>query len=454
MHSRLYQVKSLIRLALPVLAAQLAQTMMGFIDTVMAGRVSASDMAAVAIGTSIWLPTILFFAGILMALTPMVAHLHGAKQEQKIRPLVHQGIYMALLCGVIAMGVFSQANWVLAQMDLEPQLFALSQGYIEAVLWGAPPFLLFQVLRNFSEGLSWTLPSMIIGFIGLAVNIPANYVMIYGHLGFPAMGGAGCGVATAIVFWAMFLSMAAYVAWAKKFRHMKMFSQWGKVDGDTQKAIFGLGLPIALALFFEVTLFAIVAVAIAPLGAITVAGHQVAANFSGLVFMLPLALGMAVTIRVGYYLGQDKPETAALVARLGLQVGLVIALITASFTVLARDAIAQLYSSDPAVLLLAGQLMFLCAIYQFSDTVQVVAAASLRGYKDTTALLWISLFSYWGVGLSTGLVLGLTDWLVAPMGAAGFWIGFISGLSTAALLLKWRLVVIQRRLRLAAELAH
>ncbi|TKB50467.1 MATE family efflux transporter [Ferrimonas sediminicola] len=451
MHSRLYQAKSLIRLALPVLAAQVAQTMMGFIDTVMAGRVSATDMAAVAVGTSIWLPAILFFAGILMALTPMVAHHHGARQERKIRPLIHQGVYLSLICGALAMGLFTQAEWILAQMDLDPQLFALSRDYLSAILWGAPPFLLFQVLRNFTEGLSWTLPSMVIGFVGLAINIPANYIFIYGHFGMPAMGGAGCGVATALVFWGMFLAMALYLLVTRRFQGYRLFQGWRGLNPALQSAVIRLGLPIALALFFEVTLFAVVAVAIAPLGPITVAGHQVAANFSGLIFMLPLALGMALTIRVGYYLGRGEHGTAAMVARIGLQLGLGIALLTALFTVLCREQIARLYSGDVEVLSLASQLMLLCALYQLSDTVQVVTAATLRGYKDTTALLWISLIAYWGIGLTTGLVLGLTDWLVPAMGAAGFWVGFIAGLSAAALMLKIRLRRVQRRMELSTK---
>lgn len=446
MYSRLYQAKKLIILALPVLAAQVAQTTMGFIDTVMAGKVSATDMAAVAIGTSIWLPTILFFAGILMALTPMVAHLHGASEEHKIKPLIQQGIYLAIVSGIACMLLFTQASWVLAQMDLDPQLFELSRDYLNAILWGAPPFLLFQVLRNFTEGLSWTLPSMIIGFIGLAINVPANYVFIYGHLGMPAMGGAGCGVATALVFWGMFFSMAIYVAWSKRFKAYELFKGWCQVNVEKQKQVCKLGLPIALALFFEVTLFAIVAVAIAPLGPITVAGHQVAANFSGMVFMLPLALGIALTIRVGYYLGRNEPKTAAMVARLGIQLGLLVAAITATITVLAREPIAELYTNDAAVISLATQLMFLCAIYQLSDSVQVVSAAALRGYKDTQVLIWIGLIAYWGIGLSTGLILGLTDWVVAPMGASGFWIGFIAGLTSAAIMLKLRLRWRQKRI--------
>ncbi|WP_298439980.1 MATE family efflux transporter [uncultured Ferrimonas sp.] len=445
MHNSGYQVKKLVQLALPVLAAQIAQTMMGFIDTVMAGQISAADMAAVAVGTSIWLPTILLFAGILMATPALIAQYHGAQQQQKLRPLVHQMLYLATVCSVAAMLILTNATWVLNQMDLEPKLQSLTTGYIDAILWGAPAFLLFMVVRSFTEGLSWTKPSMVIGFIGLLINIPANYVFINGHLGAPAMGGAGCGVATAIVFWAMALMMCAYVLWGKRFGHYQLHKQFGKIDWQQQKMLWKLGLPVALAIFFEVTLFAFVAVMIAPLGAIEVAGHQVAANFSSLIFIIPLSIGIAVTIRIGYYLGQGKPHIAAMVAKIGMIMGIVVAAITAAITVIGATRIADLYSNDQMVLTLAVELMLLCAIYQISDSIQVVASACLRGYKDTIPLLWISFAAYWIVGMSIGYLFGLTDLVVPAMGAHGFWIGFIAGLSSAAVMLFARLKVVQRR---------
>ncbi|GAA4880868.1 MATE family efflux transporter [Ferrimonas pelagia] len=445
MHNSGYQVKKLVQLTLPVLAAQVAQTLMGFIDTVMAGQISAVDMAAVAVGSSLWLPIILLFAGIIMAVPALVSHLHGAEQEDEIRPLIHQTLYLALVSSVIVMLLLANASWVLGKMNLEPELERLSSGYLNAVLWGAPAFLLFQALRSFTEGMSWTLPSMLIGFIGLAVNIPANYIFINGHLGMPAMGGAGCGVATALVFWSMAISMAIYVTWGKRFKRFQLFEQFGKVDWAVQKRLQILGLPVALAIFFEVTLFAFVAVMIAPLGSVVIAGHQVAANFSSIIFMLPLSIGIAVTIRIGYYLGRGQPEIAKMVATIGVLMGLAVAACTAVLTVFGRELIADLYTNDTAVIGLAVQLMLLCAVYQLSDAVQVVSTACLRGYKDTMPILWIAFFSYWIIGMSVGYVVGLTDWLVPRMGAHGFWIGFIAGLSIAAVLLQWRLRHVQRR---------
>lgn len=440
-----FQAKRLVQLALPVLIAQVTQTMMGFIDTVMAGRVSAVDMAAVAIGTSLWLPALLFVQGLLMAFTPMFAHYHGANDQKAIQPLAFQAGYIAIIGSIGVVVFLTFAEQIFSMMALDPEMARLSIGYLEGFAWGVPAFILYQVLRGCSEGISYTLPTMVIGFIGLAVNIPANYVFIYGHLGMPAMGGAGCGLATALVFWAMLIAMIIYMQFHQKFKELAPFKAFHKPHLRTMWDMTKHGLPIAMALFFEVSLFAVIALLLAPLGAIVVAGHQIALNFSSIVFMLPLSIGIAVSIRVGYYLGQDKPEISALITKLGLAIAFALAVITAIFTVVFRYQIAHLYNSNPEVVTLAASLMFLAALYQLSDSVQVVAAGALRGYKDTRSAFYITLVSYWAVGMALGYTLARTDLIVPAMGAHGFWIGLIAGLTSAALLFALRLRYIQKR---------
>jgi len=206
-----------------------------------------------------------------------------------------------------------------------------------------------------------------------------------------------------------------------------------------------LGMPIALALFFEVSLFAVIALFLAPLGANVVASHQIALNFSSIIFMLPLSIGIAVSIRIGYYLGRGQPEISALVAKVGLGLSLSLAVLTALLTVMFRHEIALLYNDNPEVVALAGSLMMLAAFYQISDSIQVVAAGALRGYKDTRSAFYITLFSYWCVGMTTGYVLGYTDMIRPSMGAHGFWIGLIAGLTSAAILFAIRLKYIQKK---------
>jgi MATE family multidrug resistance protein len=439
------EAKQLVRLASPILVAQVAQIAMNFVDTVMAGQVSAVDLAAVSVASSFWLPIILLVQGIIMALTPIVSQLNGARKQDEVRPAVHQGFWLALIVTPIAMVALYFSPLALQFMDVDPVMAAKTAGYLHAILWGLPAFVMFQVLRNFSEGLSHTMPTMVIGFVGLAVNIPANYIFIHGHFGMPKLGGVGCGVATAIVLWAMLLAMIVYVKCSAHFKRINLFAQLARPNGSRIWRLFRLGFPIAMAIFCEVTLFTVVALMLAPFGAETVASHQIALNFSSLVFMLPLSIGVGVTIRVGHNIGEGQPDQARVAARTGLMLGMGVAAATAALTVLLRDPIAGIYTDDLQVIGLAATLLFFAAIYQISDSVQVVAAAALRGYKDTQAIFYVTIVAYWGLGLPTGMILGLTDWVVPRMGPQGFWIGFIVGLTSAALMLGARLRVIYGR---------
>lgn len=446
----LTDTKSLLKLAYPILIAQLIQNLMGFADTVMAGRVSATDMAAVAVASSVWLPIILTISGIMMALAAIVSQYAGAKAFDKVANATCQTAWIGLFlgCAVILLNAVVGPQ-IIDKVTLEPQLKFLMFDYLDYIVWGGPAFCLYFVLRNYSEGLSHTKPTMIISIVGLLINIPANYIFIYGKFGMPALGGAGCGIATAIVYWVMFLSMLLYVYISKHLKHASLFKKIYWPNWHHIKGILLVGVPIAFSLLFEVSLFAVVAIILAPFGSEVVASHQVAINFSGLVFMVPLSLAMAVTIKVGFAVGNGKHEEAKDLCKHSVMFGLLIAIVTAALTLIFRDQIAGVYTTDKTVVELAASLMFLAAMFQFSDAIQVISAGALRGYKDTTSILIITFVSYWGVGLAIGLVLGLTNWVVPAMGASGFWIGFISGLSTAAVLLAWRLKIVQRRLALA-----
>jgi len=443
--------KSLLKLTYPILIAQLIQNLMGFVDIVMAGRVSSTDLAAVAIANSIWLPLILTIYGLIMALAAIVSQLSGAKNYNQVVEQTYQTAWIALTLGIFLIALYYLLTPFIAPLvtledNLEPLLF----DYLGYIVWGAPGYCLYLVLRNYSEGLSYTKPTMIISIIGLLVNIPANYIFIYGKFGMPTLGGAGCGVATAIVYWAMFISMLIYCYRSEILKKANLFKAFYLPNIVEIKQILALGIPIALSLLFEVSLFAIVAIILVPFGTQVVASHQVALNFTGLVFMVPLSIAMATTIKVGYAIGNKDYQQAKEYSFYSIILGLVLACFTALITVLFREEIAGIYSTEIPVIELAASLMLLATIYQFSDTIQVVCAGALRGYKDTKSILYITFVSYWLIGLSVGLVLGMTDWIVPKMGPYGFWIGFIIGLTAAAILLAWRLLVIQKRIESAS----
>ncbi|CNC47078.1 MULTISPECIES: MATE family efflux transporter [Yersinia pseudotuberculosis complex] len=446
MQKYIVEARSLLALAIPVVIAQLSQTAMGVVDTIMAGSVSATDMAAVAVGTSIWLPAILFGHGLLLALTPTVAQLNGSGRRNQIAHQVRQGFWLALCVSVLIMLVLYNSDHVIKQMDnIDPVLAQKAVGFLHAIMWGVPGYLFFQVLRNQCEGLSKTKPGMVIGFVGLLVNIPINYIFIYGKFGAPALGGVGCGVATASVYWVMFLMMRWYVTRARSQQDIKLEKGFAAPDWQVMKRLSGLGLPVALALFFEVTLFAVVALLVSPLGIVAVAGHQIALNFSSLMFMLPVSLSVAATIRVGFRLGQGSVEQAQVAAYTSMAVGLLLASLTAVFTIVFREHIALLYNKTPEVVTMASHLMLLAALYQLSDAVQVIGSGVLRGYKDTRSIFFITFTAYWLLGLPSGYLLGLTDYIVPAMGPAGFWIGFIIGLTAAAILMALRIRWLQKQ---------
>lgn len=441
------EARSLLALAIPVIIAQISQTAMGVVDTIMAGSYSATDMAAVAVGTSIWLPTILFGHGLLLALTPVIAQLNGAGRRDRIAYQVRQGFWLASGVSLLIIAVIYNSQLVIDMMhNIDPLLAEKAVGFLHAIMWGAPGYLFFQVVRGQCEGLSKTKPGMVIGFLGLLINIPINYILIFGKFGMPEMGGVGCGVATASVYWMMFLMMRWYAKRASSLRDIKQEEGAHRgPDWQALKRLIGIGLPVALALFFEVTLFAVVALLVSPLGIVAVAGHQIALNFSSLMFVLPLSLGVGATIRVGHRLGEGSVEGARIAAYAAIAVGIAMASCSALFTAAFRESIALLYNDNPAVVTMASHLMLLAAIYQISDSIQVIGSGILRGYKDTRAIFYITFVAYWVLGLPSGYLLALTDYIVPAMGPSGFWFGFIIGLTFAAIMMVLRMRWLQRQ---------
>lgn len=437
------ELKSIIKLAWPLLIAQITQTLMGVADTIMAGRYSSTDMAAVAIGFSITMPVIFFIQGLILALPPIISRLNGGQKLDKIANATQQMAWLlAIVSCFTALLTFAVPS-IFSHIGMEAELRSITVDYIQALLLSTPAFAAYQILRNYCEGLSVTKPTMVIMVLGLLVNIPANYILIYGKFGIDPMGGAGCGVATAIVFFAMFLASLVYVLQAKQLKKYHLFTVFYPPNFNQIWHSFKLGIPIAMTILFEVTLFGVVALLLSPFGSTTVAAHQIALNFSSLMFMVPLSVGMAISIRVGHKIGENDQVGAKTAVKSALLLGLATASFTAFMTITARTLIPALYTKEAVVIELAASLMSLAAMFQLSDAVQVISAGALRGYKDTKAMFYFTFIAYWLVGLPIGCVLALTDVIVPQMGAAGFWIGFICGLTAAAIMLGFRLKYIQ-----------
>ena len=302
------------------------------------------------------------------------------------------------------------------------------------------------LLRFYSEGSGHTRPTMYIGILGALLNIPFNWVLMFGHLGFPALGAAGCGYATSLVMTLQAIALFIYVRTHTHYVEFRLFSRWDWPHWPDIRHLLVVGAPIAGTLFVEGSLFVAAALLIGRLGAIQTASHLVAINFSALAFMIPLGLASAVTTRVGNALGRNDPVAARRAGMTGLGIVLVIQSISASLMLSFPLLIASIYTRDPVIAAAAAALLFYAAIFQLSDGLQICSAGILRGYKDTLVPMMINVVSYWFIGLSLGYYLTFAG----GMGPAGMWIGLIAGLTVGAVLLTVRFFLLSARLASAA----
>ena len=447
LHRRyLNELRELLYLGGPILGAQLATTGMTFVDTSMAGQYSSEDLAAVAMGSSLWMPIYILIRGIIMATTPTVAHLYGARAIDKIASPVRQSSWIALTLSLAAILFLLNSAYFLQWLQVDPVLASKTEAYLAALAWGIPAICLYQVMACYCEARSLTKPGMLFSFAALLLNIPVNYVLIYGKLGLPAMGSVGCGYATAVCFWLMAILMYCYTRFHSQHKEIDLFGRWEWPSFSAIAAHLKLGVPMGLTIFFEASIFSAVALVIGKLGAVTVAGHQIALNFSSLVFMVPLSLSMGITIRVGQALGRGDAKGARFASFAGIITTLLSATVSASAMWFFPDQITSIYTQNLAVKALAAELLFFAAIFQYSDSVQVAANGALRGYKDTKVPMIMILIACWGIALPLGYTLGLTDWLVEPMGPHGLWIGLVFALTISAAFLTFRLKAISQRL--------
>ncbi|OPX54660.1 multidrug resistance protein, MATE family [Oceanospirillum multiglobuliferum] len=437
--SSVVEVKKLLAIALPIMGAQIAQSSMSVADTLMVGRLGADPLAAIALGTSIWMPLYLFLAGCLLGITPFVAQWTGAKESAKIGAFTFQGIWFGSIIALVSILLMYHSQWLLFWLEVPEHLHPMIADYLIGIMLGFPALAVYQTLRSYTEGLGFTQPVLVISLICLVIDVIANAILIYGFGPIPALGVLGCGLGTAIAMWSSVGLMWLNIRYRRRYKDSSPLDHFARPDWQSISEIAKVGTPIGIAIFFEVGLFTTIALFIARLGSTEVAAHQIALNVTSVTFMVPLSLAMALTVRVGHGLGESGYLQAKMAAKVGVLCTVGASFVISAMIWLLASSIAGLYTPDQGVVELAVALLYFAAIFQLSDALQVSASGALRGYKDTKIIMPITLFSYWGVGMGLGYVLALTDWLIAPVGVKGFWIGLIAGLSCAALLLCWRL---------------
>ncbi|MDA8534343.1 MATE family efflux transporter [Pseudomonadales bacterium] len=425
------ELNVLLRLSAPMIATQFFIMGMGFVDTAMSGQYSSLDLAGVAMGGVILWPLFMLFAGVLTALTPMVSQHVGGGRRLAVGALIQQGIWVAMIFGVILFLLVRISEPLLILFDVAPEAVSIAMAYLKAASWGCPAVMLYVTLRYACEGLGQTLLPMLIAGTTLPINAGLNYVLIYGLFGAPELGGEGCGWATAITMW-FELGVMLLVIRRPWLRNTGLFERVLKPKLATIKSILQVGLPIGMTMFLEMTVFSLVSLLVGSIGIAAIGANTIGGNLNWFVFVIPMALGSAASIRVGYHVGAKDYALAAKVARLSVLISATYAFLASLVLVLGREVLPRIYTSDPAVLALTAEVLLIVAAYQFFDCTQATMIGALRGYKDTQYPMIISIIGYWLIALPVGTILGwgLMGW---NLGVLGFWIGLGCGVGFVAL---------------------
>ncbi len=435
----LNEVKATVRLAIPVVATQIAQISMGFVDTVMVGRLSSDALAGIALGNSVFFTILMVAMGLVMAVGPMVSQSFGAGNSDGVARSTRQGMWLATTLAVPAFLIIRNVESVLLWIGQAPETVDLTQRYLLAISWGTFPFLWFVALRSFIEGVSRPRPATVISVIAVLLNVGANYVLMFGKLGLPKMGLVGTGWASTIVFWFMFVALAATTVRSPSFKVYEIFLHLRRPDPRVFRELFHIGWPIGISYGIEAGLFMITAMMMGLLGTVALASHQIAIQCASITFMVPLGIGIASSVRVGQAVGRGDRKGVRVAGLVGVGIAATfMAGAAVVFWTLPRAVVAlYLDVGDPAnseVVSLAISLLFVAAVFQLFDGVQVSAAGALRGIKDTRVPMFIGFLSYWIVGLSSGYIVGFK----LNQGPVGLWWGLVLGLTVAAILLLWR----------------
>lgn len=431
--------REFLKLAVPLASAQVAQAAVGFVDTIMMGHLGAESLAAGGLASTTFQLLLNTSSGIVMAVSPLVAEAYGAGRKSQIAQIARQGLWLSLLLGLPLMFVIGQLDTALIMLRQSPAVVGLASNYFDFILWGIFPALGFAMLRGYVSALSQAHVVTIIVIAGTLFNIAGNYVLGFGKLGFPRLELAGLGLASGLSFWVMFALFLLYII---KHPQLKTYQFWHglqRIRPQLLRRLLVIGMAIAITIALEYGLFAAITFLMGILGTEILAAHQTVYQTMYILFMVPLGMSYAVTARVGQWFGQRDFTNARQAGYVGLAAVALFMALTAIALVLYRQQVIGIYIDiqDPAnaqVLALAVPMLIISAIAQLLDGVQRVAMSALYGLQDTRVPMMLSGVTFWGVGLTSGYLLGF------PLGlnGVGLWVGQSLGVALAGIIFVWR----------------
>lgn len=440
--------RAILVLGLPLIGSHVAQFLLHIVDTIMLGWYSVTDLAAGALGATVFFVFFTLGAGFAHAVMPMVATAAASGQDTEVRRVTRMGIWLSLAYSALVLPLFLYASPILGALGQDPEVARLGGGYLSIVGLGMAPALLVMVVKSYLAALGRTQVVLWVTVAAVFVNIAVNWVLIFGNLGFPELGARGAAIASVIVQTLTLLAMLAYAALLPALRHYQLLVRFWRPDWQALRQVNALGLPIGLAMLAETGLFAASAVMMGWLGRLPLAAHSIALEITAIFFMVHLGLSNAATVLVGRAKGRGDAGGLRAVARTSMILSLGFAMATMLiYWVFAETMVGLFIKPDdperPLIVPLGVTLLMVAALFQLADAGQAMAMGFLRGIHDTQQPMVIAAVSYWLVGLPAGYGLGF----IAGFGGVGIWLGLVFGLTAAAVALHirfWRAVRMPR----------
>ncbi|MCR9134900.1 MAG: MATE family efflux transporter [Alphaproteobacteria bacterium] len=441
----LEHAKATLVLGIPLIGAQLAQMAIGVTDTIMIGWLGAFELAAGVLGTQTFFLIYIFGGGFSLAVMPIAAQAHGRDDVRGVRRSVRMGIWVILIYSAVVMVPLWQTEPILLALGQDPGIAALAADYVRVAQWSMFPALLVMVFRSYLSALERAQIILWATVFGTLANIALNYAFIFGNLGAPRLGVVGAAVASVGTNFVTFFALLAYAVWKSELRKYELLVRFWRPDWQAFFEVVKLGWPIGATILAEVGLFAGAAIIIGWIGTIELAAHGIALQLAGIAFMIPLGLSSAATIRIGNAYGRQDWLGLSRAGVVSILLVIAATLATALLFLVVPSSLVSLFldaDNPDAALVLANAvpLLFVAAVFQTVDGLQVIGAALLRGLKDTRVPMVIAVFSYWGIGMTSAYLFGF--WL--DFGAIGVWWGLALGLLFAAVLMNWRYMLRER----------
>lgn len=433
------EIKESLRLTIPLASAQVAQAATGFVDTVMMGWLGQETIAAGGLAATTFTTLLVTTTGVVVGLSPLIAEAYGSGYKKRIQQLTRQGIWLSLLVAIPVMLLLGHIDYLMRHLGQAATTVSLAKTYLDVMLWGFFPALMFAMLKSVVSSLSQTRPVIVIVVAGTAFNAIANYILGFGKLGFTAWGLKGIALASALSQWLMLLLLSIYILKHSQLRSYQLFANFHQLEPKILREILWIGVPIAISFAFEVGLFTVTTYLMGVLGTDVLAAHQIVFQTIALIFMVPLGMSFATTIRVGQWNGQQNSKGVQRAAYVSIWLGAMFMTIMAiALLIFPRQVIALYLDVDnpenARVISLATSMLTIAALSQILDGVQTTAAGALRGLKDTRVPMLLSFLAFWGVGLTSGYLLGFQ----LGFSGIGLWLGQLLGVGVSAGVFVWR----------------